>query len=336
LFAYSTHPQIDEITRRIQGLVEHWVPYARAEEPVLRERISADALDVLIDLSGHTVHNRIDVCARRVAPVQAHYLGFFASTGLTEMDYWIGDAQLAPAGFDAHFSENVWRLPRVSVAYAGRADAPPTQWRPADDGTVWLGSFNTLAKITPETLALWSRVLHALPEARLLLKNKQLGDVANRRRVFEVLREHGIGPERIELSDAGATRGWLEHMAYYDRLDIALDPIGSWNGNTTTCEALWMGVPVITMLGDRAALRMTAPMLDALGQPEWIARTEQEYIDKTVSLARDVATRALLRPAQRERLIHSELGDVNDLAAEIRAALFAIEQRWAGPWPWAV
>lgn len=328
LFAYSTHPREDEITRRLRNLVEHWVPYARAEERVLRERIAADAIDVLVDLSGHTVDNRIDVVARRVAPVQAHYLGFFASTGLTEMDYWIGDEWLTLVETDAHFSESVWRLPRVSVAYAGRMDAPRTLWRPADDGTVWLGSFNTLAKITPETLALWSRVLHALPEAKLLLKNKQLGEQANRRRVLEGFGEHGINPARIDLRDVSATRDWLEHMAYYDRLDIALDPIGSWNGNTTTCEALWMGVPVIAMLGDRAALRMTAPMLNALGHSEWIARAEQEYIDKIVNLARDVGLRATLRPAQRDRLIHSELGDARDLTEKLEQAYFAMYERW--------
>jgi len=328
IFAYCTHSQVDAVTRRLQGLVEHWVPCTRAGDRVLCECIAADAIDVLVDLSGHTLHNRLDIIARRVAPVQAHYLGFFASTGLSEMDYWIGDELLTPAAADGHFSERIWRLPRATVAYAGRADAPSTQWRPAADGTVWLGSFNTLAKITPETLSLWSRVLLALPEAKLLLKNKQLGEAVNRRRILEALAQHGIGPERIELYDVSVTRNWLEHMAFYDRLDIALDPVGSWNGNTTTCEALWMGVPVITLLGDRAALRMTAPMLKALGHAEWITHCEPEYIDKVVCLARDVAGRAVLRPAQRERLIGSELGDARGLTSCLEQAYYGMYERW--------
>ena len=173
--------------------------------------------------------------------MQAHYLGYFASTGLTEMDYWIGDEILTPPETDSHFSEQVWRLPRAWVSYEGKADAPlPIGVQPRT-AAVWLGSFNNLGKLTPATLALWAKVLHALPEGKLLLKTKELADAGNRRRILEAMAGHGIPASRIELQDRSATPDWPAHMAYYDRLDIALDPVGGMGGGTTTCDALWMG-----------------------------------------------------------------------------------------------
>lgn len=328
VFAYATQHGRDAVTARLQGLVEHWLPHSGESDAALRDRIAADAIDVLIDLSGHTVHNRLGVFARRAAPVQAHYLGFFASSGLSEMDYWIGDAMMTPAQDAPHFSEQVWRLPRVSVSYSGRPDAPAPAWRPSPDGKVRLGSFNNLIKITPQTLVLWARLLKALPEAVLLLKTRQLADPGNRRRIIDSLAAQGVDEQRIELEDGSATRGWSAHMSAYDRLDIALDPIGSWGGNTTTCDALWMAVPVITLPGDRAATRMTAPMLDALGHPEWIARSEQDYIDKTVALVRDTALRSALRAQQRERMRRSPLCDAAGLAADLEEAYFAMYERY--------
>ena len=328
LFAYPTQGVRDAVTDRLQALVEHWVPLMGIGDAAIRERIEADGIDVLIDLAGHTKHNRLGVFARRAAPVQAHYLGYFASTGLTEMDYWIGDEILTPAGTDSQFSERVWRLPRVWVSYDGKADAPVSYWRPSQDGVIWLGSFNNLGKLTAATLALWAKVLHALPEGKLLLKTKQLGEIANRRRILDAMLSHGILSERIELQDGNATPDWSAHMAYYDRLDIALDPVGAVGGGTTTCDALWMGVPVITCEGDRMASRMTASMLDAIGHPEWIARSEAEYIDKVVALARDVEQRKALRSSQRNRMASSPLCDAGGLARSLENAYFEMFERW--------
>ncbi len=327
LFAYSTQVRRDAITERLQALAEHWVPLM-GSDAATRERMEADGIDVLIDLSGHTQHNRLGVFARRAAPVQAHYLGFMASTGLTEMDYWIGDAVLTPASTDSHFCERVWRLPRVWVSYDGKRDAPVSDWRPAQDGVVWLGSFNNLGKLTPATCALWAKVLHALPEGRLLLKTKELSDSGNRQRILDTMAGHGIPLGRIELQDGSATLDWPTHMAYYDRLDIALDPVGGVGGGTTTCDALWMGVPVISLEGDRMASRMTASMLDAIGRPEWIASSEVEYLDKTVTLARDVEQRRALRFRQRDRMATSPLCDGRGLATALENAYFEMFKRW--------
>lgn len=320
LFAYAANTKSDAVTARLQQLVEHWVPVAGLSHQEIAQRILADGIDVLVDLAGHTAYNNMPVFAARVAPVQLYYLGYFATTGLQEMDYWIGDPMMTPPELDSHFSEQVWRLPRTMVAYGGNADAPETAWRPAADGTIWLGSFHALLKLTPQTLALWARLLHTLPEAKLLLKTRELADPAKRQRILDALVAHGVLPERIELQDGSSTPSWAEHMAYYDRLDIALDPVGTWCGNTTTCDALWMGAPVIGLMGDSCQLRMTGPMLAALGHPEWSANSEDEYVEKVVGLARDRALRERLRPAQRAKMAASTLCDAADLTQQLEQA----------------
>jgi len=330
LFAYSTNGVRDAVTERLQALVEHWVPVMGLPDAAIRERIEADGIDVLIDLSGHTAHNRMGVFARRAAPVQAYYLGYFASTGLTEMDYLIGDDILTPPETDSHFSEQVWRLPRIWQSYNGKSDAPLTDWHPAEDGRIWVGSFNNLSKLTPATLSIWAKVLHALPEGRLLLKTNSLVDVGNRQRILNAMSGHGIAPDRIELRDSSDTPAWLSHMAYYNRLDIALDPVGGMGGGITTCDALWMGAPVITLEGDRYASRVTATILNAIGHPEWIARSEAEYIGKVVALARDVEHRKELRVAQRSRITQSPLCDASGLTRCIENAYFEMFDQWLG------
>lgn len=328
VFAYSAQGKRDAVTERLQNLVDHWIPIAGISDAAIRDRIEADGIDVLIDLSGHTGHNRLGVFAQRAAPVQAHYLGYFASTGLTEMDYWIGDEILTPVGIDKQFSERVWRLPRVWLSYEGKADAPVTAWEPSQNGIVWLGSFNNLGKLTPATLELWAKVLHALPEGKLLLKTRELSNISNCQRILSVMSRHGISPDRIELQSSKATKDWSAHMAYYDRLDIALDPVGGIGGGTTSCDALWMGVPLITREGDRMASRMTASMLNAIARPEWIARSEQEYIDKVVALAKDTGQRKALRCTQRARMASSPLCNAKDLAKSLERAYFEMfEQR---------
>ena len=328
MFAYAINDMRDIVTDRLQALVEHWVPVAGMTDAKVLDQIEADGIDVLIDLSGHTAHNRLGVFARRAAPVQAYYLGYFASTGLTEMDYWIGDEMLLPGETDSHFSEQVWRLPRVSWSYDGRADAPIPSWRPSPDGTVWVGSFSNLGKLSPPTLALWAKVLHALPQGKLLLKTPAFADPSSRKRILDAMTGHGILPDRIELQDSSATAGWAEHMAYYDRLDIALDPVGTMGGVTTTCDALWMAVPVITLQGDRVATRATAAILNAIGHPEWVTRSGAEYLDKVVELARDLEQRKVLRTGLRERMACSPLCDAQSLAGSLENAYSEMFMRW--------
>ncbi len=341
LFAYSNNRTRDAVTERLHAQVEHWTPIAGMTDEDVCARIAADGIDVLIDLAGHSANNRLGVFACRAAPVQATYL-YFASTGLTEMDYWIGDEMLTPPQLDEHFSEQVWRLPRTWLSYKTIAAAPAPHWQPAEpaplpnplpqageganesqnddrsnSGTIRLGSFNNLGKITPQTLKLWAQLLHALPEGRLLLKNKDLADAGNRQRILHELAALGISAERIELQPGS---DWTSYMAEHDRLDIALDPVGGHGGGTSTCDALWMGVPVIHLAGDHVGARFAASLLHAIGHSDWIAHTETEYTAKTVALARDVELRKQLRLIQREKMACSPLCDARGLAHALEEA----------------
>ncbi|MDH4215278.1 MAG: tetratricopeptide repeat protein [Gallionella sp.] len=327
VFAYSNSDMQDAVTERLQASAEHWVNIVGLSDAGVRNRIEADGIDVLIDLSGHTQGNRIGVFARRAAPVQAYYLGYFASTGLTEMDYWIGDDIVTPPETDSHFSEQVWRLPRVSWSYNAK-DAPPPDWRPDPGNVVRIGSFNQLGKLTPATLSLWANILHALPEGRLLLKTKELADIGNRQRILDAMTSHGVSQDRIELKDGSITPNWQEHMAYYNRLDIVLDSVGAMGGVTSTCDALWMGAPVITLIGDRVTSRATAAIVNAIGHPEWIAHSEDEYLDKVVALARNVEQRKALRSSQRDQMARSRLCDAKDLAINLENAYVEMFRRW--------
>lgn len=322
LFAYSNNHARDEVTERLNTLAEHWIPVSALSDEEVCARIEQDGIDVLIDLSAHSAHNRLGVFARRAAPVQASYL-YFASTGLSEMDYWIGDATLAPPELDAHFSEQVWRLPRTWLSYKTIAAAPVPNWHP--DTTLWLGSFNNLGKITPATLQLWAQILHALPEARLLLKNKELGDAGNRQRILSELATHDIAAARVDLQPGSA---WADYMAEHDRLDIALDPIAAHGGGTSTCDALWMGVPVIHLEGEQVGARFSASLLQAIGRNEWVAHSPAEYVEKTVALARDVTLREQLRNTQREAMAHSPLCDARGLAHALENAYSTMFEHW--------
>ena len=330
LFAYSTCAKSDAVTARLRPLAHHWRDAAGMSDAAIRDGIAADGIDVLVDLSGHTLHNRLGVFARRAAPVQVQYIGGLGSSGLTEMDYWLGDAIVMPPETDAQFSEQVWRLPRVWLSYDGRADAPRPAPRAEADGAVRLGSFANLSKLTPRTLALWAKLLQALPEGRLLLKTKGLADPGVRERILGILAANGAASERVELQDWRTTPDWAAHMGSYHRLDVALDPVDVHTGATTTCDALWMGVPVITKMGERMGFRMTATTLDALGHPEWIARSDDEYAEKAVALARDAARRAQLRVTLRDEMAASPLCDARDLARNLEDAYIGMYERWLG------
>ncbi len=327
LFAYATKIPTDlDKYQQLATMADHNCSLVGMSDSEARDRIEADQIDVLIDLSGHTGGNRLGVFALRAAPVQAHYLGYFASTGIASMDYWIGDSVILPESAEADFCETIWRLPQVWVSYRKIANLPTIQWRPKEDGTLWLGSFNNLKKINLDTLSLWAKILHALPEGRLLLKTKLLNDIANKTRIEQTMKSYGINSERLLL--LGGSSGWFNHMAYYDQIDIALDSINGIGGGTTTCDALVMGVPVITLSGNTKGQRMTASMLNAIGHPEWIAKSERDYIQKVVGLARNVEHRSVLRVNQRAKVFQSPLCDGALNAKSLEDAYEAMFDVW--------
>ncbi|MBM3202666.1 tetratricopeptide repeat protein, partial [Candidatus Woesearchaeota archaeon] len=311
LFLYSTRPFTDDKTRVFKARADVWCPLHELDDESAAARIRSDQIDILIETSGHTANNRLGIVARRVAPVQCHYTGYFATTGLTEMDYFLADEVLVPASLDDQFVERVWRLPRPWLAYAPLEEAPRSAWQPSPAGRICLGSFNNLVKVREPCLELWARVLKALPEAWLLLKDGRALDESSQHRIREALFHRGVEAERVVF--AGRTASWPEHMALYDQVDIALDTLPL-NSGTTAFDALWMGVPLITLAGDHLAGRMGAAIVTGMGQADWVARDADDYIARVVALARDVPTRVALRHTQRERMQDSLLCDGVHLA----------------------
>lgn len=318
VFLYPSRDTHDATAKRLAGYGEHWTSLAGLTDREAAARIRGDGIDVLVDLSAHCRYNRLGMFAHRAAPVQAHFLGYCATTGIEQMDYWIGDGVLFPENVQEQFSETPWALPRVWMSYDGRDDLPQGGWRPDPDGTIWLGTCNHLSKIQDRTMDLWARILHVLPQAKLLLKSGQLDQAANRDRTLAAFAARGIAGERLCL--LGSTPDWREHMATYNRLDIALDPVDVVSGATTTGDTLWMGVPVVTLAGDTVAKRMAASLLTGLGRPEWVVTTPEAYVETVVRLAGDVAKRTADRIKQRRRMQASPLGDPKGLALCLEAA----------------
>jgi predicted O-linked N-acetylglucosamine transferase (SPINDLY family) len=324
VFCYAEVSAPDAVTGWFKQLADHWVATVGISDEALAERIRHDGIDILVDLAGHTAKNRLPVFARKPAPVQVTWLGYPNTTGLKAIDYRLVDAVTDPAGeADALAIETLVRLPGGFLCYGAPDDAPvpaPT----LTTGTVTFGSFNSPAKLSAATLDAWAQVLARLPKARLLLKGKPFADAATRALYLDRLAERGVAPERVELAV------WLPdqaHLALYDRVDIALDPF-PYNGTTTTCEALWMGVPVVTLRGDRHAGRVGASLLTQMGMTELIAHSVEEYVETAVALARDPARLAHLRHSLRPRMAASPLCDAAGFARKVENAYRSMWQRW--------
>ncbi|EIC20516.1 tetratricopeptide repeat protein [Thiorhodovibrio frisius] len=322
---YPAHGRSDDYTGEFQALADHWQPLKGLSDARAADVLLGDQLDLLIDTSGHEAGNRLGVIARRVAPVQCHYIGYYATTGLSQMDYFIGDGVLIPPEHARHFSEKIWRLPRSRYAYEPHESVPAPRWWPDPGGRLWVGSFNNLFKVREESLALWARVLHALPQAHLALKDFKGANRVHQLRVLKALAAQGIDESRVAL--LRATPSWSEHMAYYNRLDIALDTL-PFNSATTAFDALWMGCPLVTLAGDRMAGLQAASALSGLGRTQWVARDEDDYVRIAVELARDVAGRKQIRETQRACMQQGELCDGTGLARALEAAFEAMFARW--------
>jgi predicted O-linked N-acetylglucosamine transferase (SPINDLY family) len=323
IFCYASYVESrsDEVTQRLRAIAEHWRFVGDKNDAALARLVHEDGIDILVDLTGHTAGNRLKAFTYRPAPVQATYLGFFAATGLAAMDYWITDEVLHPPDTPELATEKIYRLPRCWVCYQPSNLAPAVAPCPTSDARVVFGSFNDFSKLTPDVIETWSRLLQRLPGSRLLVMARTLGDPMNRSLLTEGFASHGIAPERLLLRKGAPYR---QYYATYADVDIALDPFPR-TGGTTTAEALWMGVPVVTLAGQRYVERISASKLTAVGLEDLIAGSREEYIEKAISLAHDPARRADLRRNLRERMAQSPLCDGEGLA---RAMEFAYTDMW--------
>jgi predicted O-linked N-acetylglucosamine transferase (SPINDLY family) len=323
---YSAVPRPDAVTARLQAHADLWRDIVGRDDADLARQIREDRIDVLVDLAGHTAGNRLPLFARRTAPVQATYLGYPGTTGVPAIDYRLCDATTDPPGDEAYHTEELVRLPGCFLCYRPPADAPRVEPAPsATAGRVTFGSFNNLAKVNTGVVDAWAEVLRVLPDARLLLKSAFFSDAATADRYRALFAERGVAGERIETVGRAPTT--VEHLAVYRRLDVALDTF-PYNGTTTTCEALWMGVPVVTLAGHRHASRVGASLLGAVGLAELVAGDRREYVARAVAMARDRARLASLRRELRGSVAASPLCEPSAFARRVEDRYRWMWRRW--------
>lgn len=307
VFCYSTTYAPDQRTGSFRQLAEHFVDLAMASDAEAARRIEADNIDILVDLGGHTSGNRLDVFARRPAPIQATYLGYPATTGCPFIDYRLVDGLTDPEGAEAFSSERLVRLPAPFLCYDPHPVTPAVAPLPAlAKGHITFGSFNHSSKISDETIELWSQVLEAVPASRLFLKARAFSNPAVRSLYLQRFADRGIPEERLTFS--GHTEGAQEHLAAYGQIDIALDTY-PYHGTTTTCEALWMGVPVISLTGNLHAARVGLSLLTAVGLDSLAAASTEEYVALAIALSADLAQLATMREHLQRRVARSPLCD---------------------------
>jgi predicted O-linked N-acetylglucosamine transferase (SPINDLY family) len=326
VFCYAEVMRPDMVTTRLKGLADRWLVTVGLSDQQLAERIRTDGIDILVDVAGHTTGDRLLVFARKPAPVQVTWLGYPNTTGLKAIDYRLVDEVTDPRGeADAWASENLVRLKGGFLCYGLRDGPEPTSAPCLRTGTVTFGSFNNLAKVSTATFDAWAKLLCRLPRARLLLKELSFADAATRALVLDRLGERGVPAERVDLM--ARHPDFAEHLALYHRVDIALDPF-PYNGTTTTCDALWMGVPVITLRGHRHAGRVGASLLTQVGLTDLIADSIEEYVEIAVALAGNLGRLDELHRLLRPRMAASPLCDEGAFACKMEAAFRAMWQHW--------
>jgi protein O-GlcNAc transferase len=322
---YSNRPTQDELTTRIRAAATTWWEVFGWSDQRLAEQIRADQIDILFDLAGHTAQNGLLVFARKPAPLQVTWAGYVGTTGLQAMDYILADRYEIPPEAEGYYCEKVLRMPDDYVCYDPPSYAPPVSPLPAlERGYVTFGSFNNPAKIGPHVVAVWARVLQRLPLARLVLKYQGMDDAAVAHRLGELFAGHGIEPGRVELL------GWSPHpelLAHYHRIDLAVDPF-PYNGGLSTCEALWMGVPVLTCPGETFASRHSLTHLSTVGLTETISGTLEEYVELAVSLAGDLPRLAGIRGRLRPQVNASPLCDGKLFAENLMQLLRDVWRDW--------
>ncbi len=323
LLAYSNSKHNDQVTEHLRGLVNVWHQVEHLSHEELAQQISDDGIDILIDLSGHTGNNRLLTFARKPAPLQASWIGYPGTTGLQAMDYYLTDRNMAPPGLlDEQFTEKLVFLP-ASAPFIPSPDAPPVSPAPAcEHGYITFGSFNRPAKLSRGVIARWSKLLLAVPNARMVLGGMPSEDIGNKLRDW--FNREGIASERLSFY---AHTNTSDYLALHRLVDVCLDTF-PYTGGTTTLHALWMGVPTLTMMGSNLPGRVGATLLEHVGLDTFIAEDEADFLQKGMLIAKDMAQLATLRTGLRARVKNSAMGQPALIAAGLENALRTMWQRW--------
>lgn len=308
VFCYSDASVQDLVTERLKSRADQWRDISGLTDIAVAERIQQDRIDILVDLAGHTANNRLELFARKPSPIRLSYLGYPNTTGLSAIQYRITDSWADPLCMTDHlYTENLIRLPSGFLCYQPKAEVPVNpEAQTGSNGRVVFGSFNQRAKITPQVISVWSRILSQVPYAEMVLKSKVYKDNKIQKQTMDEFARHGIASERIrfmshQVSDTG-------HLDSYRNISIALDTF-PYNGTTTTCEALWMGVPVITLAGKTHVSRVGVSLLNSVGRLELIADSVDEYIQKSIGLANNPKQIQEYRNSLRPAMLGSVLMD---------------------------
>jgi len=327
---YSGVSTEDHWTQRCKGYADVWRQTTHLPDEALDQLIRDDGVDILIDLSGHSAGNRLLVFARKPAPIQVSAWGHGGGTGLPAVDYLFADPVAIPGSVRPLFAEEVYDLP-CHITFEAPADAPPLVDLPAQSrGWVTFGCLNRYSKVTPAVEQLWARILAAVPHARLLLKAGLFDDPRGRRTVLESFAQLGIEAERIEFRGATSRR---DHLAAYGDVDILLDPFPQ-NGGITTMESLWMGTPVLAKLGHTLGSRASGAILHALDLADWVAQSENDYLEVALRKAADIEALVQFRRGIRARFMASPTGNPERYTQAVEAAYRTMWLRWLKQSPW--
>ena len=330
--AYSNSFVTDEVSGQIQRSVDSWCSIAGAPDEQVAERIRADRIDILIDRAGHTADHRLLVFARKPAPVQITWVGYPGTTGLDAMDYRCSDPLADPPGDATRLSsEQVLLLPQSNWCYVPLSGAPSVGPLPAlTTPGITFGSFNNFGKISSATLDMWAEILRQTPGSRLVLKNVAMRSPALMNQAKQLFVNRGISDDQLQLRSPD--QSLLDHISQYNSIDISLDTF-PYHGTTTTCEALWMGVPSITLAGPNHASRPGVSLLSNVGLRDLIATTPQEYVDTAVRLAEDLPRLAEIRVGLRQRMLESPLMDGPLFARNMEACYRQAWRTWCAALP---
>jgi predicted O-linked N-acetylglucosamine transferase (SPINDLY family) len=325
IIGYSDRTRQDEMTSRIQRATTTWSDVALWSDEQLAQKIRADRIDILFDLAGHTARNRLLVFARKPAPIQITWIGYVGTTGLDAMDYIVADRHEIPDAAEKHYCERVLRMPDGYVCYDPPEYAPPVSTLPAEKGgCVTFCNFNNPAKITSQVIEVWAKILTRVADSRLVLKYSGMNDSSVVDRFSEICAGYGVDTDRLTFLGRSPHEKLLGE---YQKIDIALDPF-PYSGGLTTCEALWMGVPVITCPGETFASRHSLSHLSNVGLTETVARDLADYVELASGLANDLPRLAKWRAELRERMAASPLCDGPGFAGNLMNQLRGIWREW--------
>lgn len=324
-YIYAFNLRLDDASEEIRSLSDHWRDVVKWTDEQIIDKIREDGIDILIDLSGHEYTRQMMIFARKPAPVQISWLGYFCSTAMPAMDYFISDPFSSPVGQEVQFSEKLVRLPHTRFCFHPLEKTPTANSLPAKKKSyITFGSFNRLDKLNAGVIALWSKVLAAVPNSKLLLKANALKDEATIERLKQAFAAHGVEAERLIF------RPYSRHAdlfkAYWD-VDIALDPI-PFTGCVTSLEGMWMGVPLVTLAGDSLVSRQGAALLENLDMQDWIASDENDYVRIAKNKSADLDALAATRKTLRNRMNHSPLTNGDAFARDMEAAWRNVWQYW--------